>query len=85
MDILAIQKIDDSCIAGITAPDNWQVVVDFSEAPRSTYAEIREAVPDREIAKKALLDFIRNSRLENCTIDWEYLKAIQLVDGVVNK
>ncbi|MCD7935351.1 MAG: glycoside hydrolase family 5 protein [Tannerellaceae bacterium] len=72
------KKIDGSCIAGIPAPENWQTVVDFSESPRGTYKEIRDAVPDREIARKALMDFVKNSRIENCTIDINYLEAMQL-------
>jgi len=62
----------------IPAPENWETVVAFVESPRSSYAEIREARPDQEVAKQALLDFLENCQLENCTLNQEYIRAIGL-------
>lgn len=72
------KKTDGSSFLGITPPENWDLVVNFAEAPRSTYKEIREARPDQALARKALTDFIRNSRFENCVIQQGYINAIQL-------
>ena len=39
------KKMDGSSFVGITPPENWANIVYFSEAPRATYKEIREARP----------------------------------------
>ena len=72
------KKIDGSSFIGIKAPGNWDRVVAFSEASRGTYKEIRAARPDQEEAKAALLEFIENSRLQNCIIQKEYIRSLSL-------
>ena len=74
------KKIRNSCFSGITPPENWDKVVEFSEAPRSTFSEIRAARPDQEIARKAMLDFIEASRFENCTAQDSYIKSLLLTE-----
>lgn len=74
------KKIRNSCFSGITPPANWDKVVGFSEAPRSTFSEIRAARPDQEIARKAMLDFIEASRFENCTAQDSYIKSLLLTE-----
>lgn len=72
------KKLDDSCMSGIVRPGNWNLVVDFVESDRRTYAEIRDARPESQVVRKALLDFIENSKLENCIPQKEYIRSIQL-------
>lgn len=72
------KKIDNSAFVGIKAPEGWESIVAFSEAPRSTYKEIREARPEQEKAKAALLGFIRNCRIEQCMIQKEYIRSLNL-------
>jgi hypothetical protein len=72
------KKIRNSCFVGITPPENWGKVIEFSEAPRSTYFEVRAARPDQELARKAMLDFIKASRFENCTPQDGYIKSLRL-------
>ena len=74
------KKIRNSCFSGITPPENWDKVVGFSEAPRSTFSEIRAARPDQEIARKAMLDFIEASRFENCKPQDSYIKSLLLTE-----
>ena len=74
------KKIRNSCFSGITPPENWDKVVEFSEAPRSTFSEIRAARPDQEIARKAMLDFIEASRFENCKPQDSYIKSLLLTE-----
>lgn len=74
------KKIRNSCFSGIIPPENWDKVVGFSEAPRSTFSEIRAARPDQEIARKAMLDFIEASRFENCTPQDSYIKSLLLTE-----
>ena len=72
------KKIDSSCMAGITPPENWDSIVAFAEAPRHSYAAIRQARPDVATARKALNDFVDNSRFENCTPQKSYIRSIKL-------
>ena len=72
------KKIDKSSFAGIKAPAGWDAVVAFSEAPRGTYQEIRDARLDQETAKTALTEFIENSRIQQCVIQNEYIRSLGL-------
>lgn len=70
------KKIENSCFMGVKTPENWEQIVAFSEAPRSTYQEIREARPDQQTARKALLDYIENSKYTNCIPQIGYLRSL---------
>lgn len=72
------KKIRNSCFAGITPPENWEKVIAFSEAPRSTYFEVRAARPDQETAWNAMKDFIEASRFENCTPQEGYIRSLRM-------
>lgn len=72
------KKIDSSCMIGIARPDDWDEVVRFAEAPHHTYAEIREANPDREKAAGALDKFIQQCRFQNCIPQISYITSIGL-------
>ena len=71
-------KIRNSCFSGIVPPENWKEVIAFSEAPRSTYFEIRAARPDQAVARKAMTDFIEASRFENCIPQDGYIKSLRM-------
>ncbi len=72
------KKIHDSSFVGIQEPEGWDKIKAFSEAPRSTYKEIREARPNQEEAWKAMQAFIDNSRFEKIVIQKEYINALGL-------
>ncbi|MBQ8520629.1 MAG: glycoside hydrolase family 5 protein [Bacteroides sp.] len=72
------KKKDGSCFMGVKSPENWNLVMEFSEAPRATYKEIRDARPDQETARKAMLDFVENSKLENCVPQVGYIESLGL-------
>lgn len=42
------KKMDGSSFVGITPPENWANIVYFSEAPRASYKEVRDARPTRQ-------------------------------------
>jgi endoglucanase len=65
-----------SCVVTIPTPEKWDSIVAFSEKPRLNYKEIREARPDQELVKKAMLDFLDNCRFVNCTKNEEYIRAM---------
>lgn len=72
------KKAESSCFVGIATPENWDLIIRFSEAPRETYEQIREARPDQAMSRKALMDFIEATRFENCIIWEEYIKSLGL-------
>ena len=72
------KKLDGSSFMGIKAPDAWNLVVAFSEAPRGSYKEIRDARPNQEVVKKAMLGFIENSKCENCVPQVGYIRSLGL-------
>ena len=58
-------------------PANYDMVIAFAESSRTSFEEIRKATPaNREAAKKALFDFINNSRFENCRVNKGYVGAL---------
>ena len=73
------KKIDNSCMMGIKRPEQWDdIVVKFSETPRGTYKEWREARPDQETFRKLLLKYAENSRFENCQRQDGYIRSMGL-------
>ncbi|MBS1530181.1 MAG: cellulase family glycosylhydrolase [Bacteroidetes bacterium] len=58
-------------------PANYDQVIEFAEKPRGSFEEIRKAMPaDREVIKRALYDFIENSRFEHCRVNKGYVGAL---------
>ena len=67
-----------SSMTGIFKPENWNIIQDFTEAPRTTYDEIRKARPNQELARNTMLQFLENSKFENCKISDRYVRAMGL-------
>lgn len=73
------KKLDGSCMMGISRPELWDsIVVKFSEAERTTYANMREARPDQKLFRELLKAFIVNCRFENCLEQKEYIQSMRL-------
>ena len=71
------KKVDGSCFMAFKAPAGWdELVVKFSEAPRGTYAEIREARPDQAAARQAMTDLLEAVKLENCVKQEGYINSL---------
>ncbi len=70
------KKRDDSCINGIQMPKDWDAIVKFSEADRSSYEAIRNARPDQQMVRKAMDDFIDSARFEHCKPQEGYIKSL---------
>jgi hypothetical protein len=67
-----------SSMTGIIKPENWNIIQDFIEAPRSTYDEIRTSRPNQEMAGNTMLQFLENCKFENCKISDRYIRAMGL-------
>lgn len=72
------KKRDDSCMMGITMPEEWEEVVRFAEGPHHTFAEVRDARPDRAKAQVALDKFIEQCKVENCVPQEGYIASMGL-------
>ncbi|MCD8080769.1 MAG: glycoside hydrolase family 5 protein [Bacteroides sp.] len=72
------KKTDGSCFAAITPPEGWEEIVRFSEAPRSSFRQIREARPQQTRARYVLEQFLEACRFENNVIQKEYIRALGL-------
>ena len=72
------KKISGSCMVAYRAPEGWRVVRRFSEAPRSSFKEIRDAMPDRDSVRTALSGLIQSVRFSNCEPQEGYIRSIRL-------
>jgi endoglucanase len=73
------KKLDaTSSPVSIVRPADWDAIVAYTKAPRSTFEEIRKARPPREKVAKALADFLENAKFKNCRVNAGYLKALGL-------
>lgn len=58
-------------------PANYDKIIEYAAKQRSSFEDIRKAGPvDREQVKKALYDFIENSRFEHCRVNKGYVGAL---------
>ena len=60
----------------IKEPENWELLMKFVDQPRTNFKQIRDARPDQELVKKALNEFIKNSKFKYCTKNEGYIKAL---------
>lgn len=65
-----------SSMMNIAAPENWELIVAYTEASRNSFDEIRKARPDQEVVKKAMLQLIENSKFVNTKVNEGYVKAM---------
>jgi len=72
------KKMAGSCFVSIGTPDQWELVVNFSEAPRDTYAAIREARPNQELSRQSMMEFLTLCLFENCSVEEDYINALRL-------
>ena len=63
---------------GIGMPEEWKEVVRFSEGPHATFAEIRENMPDRDMVRKAMTEFLDSCLIENCHPQISYIASMGL-------
>jgi aryl-phospho-beta-D-glucosidase BglC (GH1 family) len=66
----------DKGMLSIPAPENWDVIVEYTKQDRSSFAKIREARPDQEIVKKAMNDLLENMKFRNCVKNDGYITAM---------
>lgn len=69
---------DSTSFVNVKQPENWDKIIEFTEKAGGTYKEVREARPNQELAKRALLDYIEFCKFANCRKNDGYIKAMGL-------
>ena len=74
------KKIGDSSMTGVQAPEGWSSLVEYVEAPRTSYGEIREArkLCSQQQGRALLNEFIENAKAGKMLRHDNYISAIQL-------
>lgn len=73
------KKIEGSCMMAFPKPEGWDsVIVKFSETPRTSFKEWREARPDQAKARQLLMQFIEGAKFEHCIPQTSYIRSIGL-------
>lgn len=72
------KKIDSSCMNAYTAPQGWDSIVAFAEAPRGTFEEVRNARPGQVAAMDALTALIEAVKVSNCQPQRSYIEYMNL-------
>ncbi len=73
------KKVDGSCMMGIQRPEGWDsIVVSYSETPRGTYHEWREARPDQATFRRLLTEFAQNCHFDRCQPQTDYIQSMGL-------
>lgn len=70
------KMVPGSCMVTIPTPNNWNLIVEYTKADRSSFAKIREARPDQELVRKAMTDLLENMKFNNCIKNEGYIKAL---------
>lgn len=70
------KMVPGSCMVTIPAPKNWNLIVEYTRKDRSSFAKIREARPDQEAVKNAMIELLENMKFANCIRNEGYIKAM---------
>ncbi|WP_428328301.1 glycoside hydrolase family 5 protein [Mucilaginibacter sp.] len=72
------KKLDNTKgIITFNVPAKYDSLINYTEIPRGNFEAIRKAAPqNREQIKKALYDFLENSKFENCRPNKGYMEAL---------
>ena len=67
-----------SSMVTVTKTAEWDSIVVFANKPRTTYKEIRDAKPSKEVIKKAFADYLENCKFARCSVNEGYMNALGL-------
>jgi len=63
-------------IVSINQPENFELIIDFSELENLYYGTIRDNRPDYKKIKTAFDNYLINCKFKNCKINKDYVKAL---------
>jgi len=73
------KKMDaKSCVVQFDKPEDYDLIIQYANSPRNSFADIRKLRPDTEKAKKTLDKFLKNSLFKSCKPNEGYIKALGL-------
>jgi endoglucanase len=64
------------CMRTIPDPENWEIIVEFTQDPRLTYREIRTVRPDQNMVKEAMMQLVENMKFKNNHLNDGYISAM---------
>jgi len=56
----------------------WDEIINYAEAPKQSFEQIRNAKPNKQVVQKAFSDLLVNIQFKNCTINDGYLQALDI-------
>ncbi len=68
----------DRCVVSMERVPEWDAIVAFAEHPRSTFQEVREQRPPRQVIDRALSGYLDRIRFQACRVNEGYLAALGL-------
>ncbi|MBN1936425.1 MAG: glycoside hydrolase family 5 protein [Anaerolineae bacterium] len=71
----------DRCVVSIPKTPEWDVIVAFAEHERSTFKDVREQRPPRQVIDLALGDYLDHIQFDACRINEGYLAALGLTSS----
>lgn len=69
-------------IVSFPVPEHYQLVIDYANQPKNSFADIRKYAPkDRSLIETALNNLLQVCKFQNCTTNNGYLKGLGLKEG----
>lgn len=73
------KKLDaTTSVVSVNMPPGWNDIIAFAERPRTSFKEIRESRPPKDIVQRALATYLENIQFRNCRVNAGYLRALGL-------
>jgi len=63
-------------IVSIEKPQDFDLIIEYSEGGRFDYGYIRDNRPDFEKVRASLKQYLENCKLKNCIVNKDYIKAL---------
>ena len=60
----------------IPKPKDWDLIVEYTKQDRSSFEKIRNARPDQQRVRNALVELLHNMKFENNRINKGYIEAL---------
>ncbi len=73
------KKLDsERGVVSIKKPEDYDIIKEFADSFELSYEYIREKRPEQSKVKEVLKRYLENSKLENCLLNEDYIKALGL-------
>jgi aryl-phospho-beta-D-glucosidase BglC (GH1 family) len=65
-----------ACMVSVKEPENWHVIVEYTQKDNSSFKKIRENRPSQALVLQALNEYLENMKFANCTVNKGYIEAL---------